>query len=211
MIEEDKVTLTRQRAELVENLTAQLSPEDRVRIQGELSLVNAKIKAFNTTQAAQLKADADRRKVAGLAEAQANAHRAVARAQGKPRSWPSSAPGAPGFGDPINKKPIGLTAPDGDDDGDDDEGQTAAIDGWIDAVLLRNDVDFTRDAHGRVMLTSDPSRPHVPQKFAATIELLVTALYAAARGQELPDLPDPPAPPKDAKTPKAQKPKTKKR
>lgn len=198
---EDKVTLTSHRAELVERLATQLSPEDRVNVQGQLSLVNAKIKTLNTTQAAQLKADADRRKIAGLAEAQANANRAVARAQGKPSSWPSSAPGEPGFGDPINKKSLAEVTP--GDDGDDDPGQTEAIDGWIDAVLLRNDVDFTRDAKGRVALTSDPSRPHVPQKLAATIELLIAGISAAARGQELPDLPKgatpakaKPAPPK---------------
>lgn len=44
MIEqEDKVELTRRRAELVESLATPLSAEDRVRIQGELSVVNAKI------------------------------------------------------------------------------------------------------------------------------------------------------------------------
>jgi hypothetical protein len=75
---EDKVTLARQRAELVDILAAPLPVEERVRIQGELSIVNAKLKALSTTEAARLKAAADRRKVAGLAEAQANAARARA-------------------------------------------------------------------------------------------------------------------------------------
>lgn len=177
---EDKVSLTRTRVELVELLTAQLSPEERVRIQGELSIVNTKIKALNTTSAAQLKAAADRRKIAGLTEAQANAARARAR---------------------IN----GSRAPEHDEPEDDDPGQTAAIDGWIDAVLLRHDVDFSRGATGALMLTSDPSRPHVPQKLAAAIELLATGLYAAARGKEMPDLPSPaPKAPMAAKGPKTK-------
>jgi len=209
--EEDKVTLARTRAELVEQLAGALPAMDRVRIQGELSIINAKIKAINTTAAAQLKAAADRRKVAGLAEAQANAQRAVARAQDKRGSWPSSPPGAPGFGDPINKRSISERAvtpgDDGLDDDDDDPGQTRAIDGWIDAVLLRHDVEFARDARGGLMLTSDPSRPHVPQNLAAAIEVLVTGIYAAARGQELPDLPK--DPPKEGR-PAEQKPKAKK-
>jgi len=93
---------------------------------------------------------------------------------------------------------------------DDDPGQTAAIDGWIDAVLLRHDVDFARSATGALMLTSDPSRPHVPQKLAATIELLVAGIYNAARGQELPDLPS--AAFVEARyVPKAKPKKTKKR
>lgn len=165
---EDKVFLTRKRVELVEILTTPLSTEERVRIQGELSIVNAKIKALNTTSAAQLKAAADLRKVAGLTEAQANAARARAR---------------------IN----GSRAPEHEDD---DPGQTAAIDGWIDAVLMRYDVDFIRSATGTLTLTSPP----VPRKLADAIELLVTGINAAARGQELPDLP--PAATKVTKVPK---------
>lgn len=183
---EDKITLTQRRAELVEILVTPLSAEDRVRIQGELSVINAKIKAINTTTAAQLKAAADRRKVAGLAEAQANAVRARAKVNG------------------------GATVPaEIEDDEDDDPGQTKAIDGWIDAVLLRHDVEFVRDARGRVMLTSDPSRPHVPQNLAAAIELLISGVYAAARGQELPDLP--PVPPIEGRHVSKTKPKPKKR
>lgn len=176
---EDKVFLTRKRVELVEILMMLLSTEERVRIQGELSIVNAKIKALNTTSAAQLKAAADRRKVAGLTEAQANAARARANLKGS---------GAPLY----------VSADEIDDD--DDPGQTAAIDGWIDAVLLRHDVNFSRGATGALKLTSDPSHPHVPQKLAAAIELLATGLYAAARGKELPDLPS--AAPKAPKAPK---------
>lgn len=96
MIREDKVSLAHRRAELVTRLTEILSTEDRVRIQGELSLINAKIKALNTTEAAQLKARADQRKVAGLAQAQANAARAQIRTratlpQDDPRTSPKSA------------------------------------------------------------------------------------------------------------------------
>lgn len=71
MIEESKAELTRKRAELVEILAPSkpLTPEDRVRFQGELSILNAKIKAINTAEAAKLKAAADRRKIAGMAEA----------------------------------------------------------------------------------------------------------------------------------------------
>ena len=189
MIEEDKVSLTRKRVELVESLAKSLPTEERVRIQGEISVLNARLKALNTTSAAQLKAVADRRKAAGLAEAQANATRARANLNGS---------GAPLY----------VSADELDDD-DDDPGQTAAIDGWIDAVLLRHDVDFSRGATGALMLTSDPSRPHVPQKLAAAIELLAAGLYAAARGKELPDLPS--AAPKATKATKDPKAKPKKR
>lgn len=184
-IEEDKVTLTRMRADLVESLATQLSIEDRVRIQGELSIVNTKIKALNTTQAAQLKAEADSRKVAGLAEAQANAHRALARVQNKHGTL---------------HKPVHEAV-----HGDDDPGQTAAIDGWIDAVLLRNDVHFTWARDGaRVLVDDDPKR-------SAVIGILIEGVHAAARGQELPDLPDLPSKSKDPPNSKSQKPKPKKR
>jgi hypothetical protein len=151
---EDKVSLAAKRAELVQILVAPLSTEDRVRIQGELAVINAKIKAINTTTAAQLKAAADRRKVAGLAEAQANAARARAHLNGS------------GNACPIEPE-------------DDDPGQTAAIDGWIDAVLLRHDVEFTRSRTGKLTL---PTAPKI-------LTVLIDGIYAAARGQELPDLP----------------------
>jgi hypothetical protein len=115
MTEENKVTLLRKRAELVEKLATSLAPENRVRIQGELSLINAKIKALNTTSAAQLKAEADRRKIAGLTEAQANA----ARARAKLGSVP-------------------------EDEEDDDPGQTVAIDAWIADVLARGGIKVHR-------------------------------------------------------------------
>jgi hypothetical protein len=184
MIEEDKVTLVQQRASLVESLASQLPAPERVRIQGELSIVNAKIKALNTTQAAQLKAAADRRRIAGMAEAQANATRAASRA--KTKTWPSSAPGEPGFGDPINRRSI-------DEDEDADPGQ-AEIDGWIDAVLLRHDVEFARGHDSKLKLAG-------PSKWTAVLETLITGVYAAAYGQELPELSN--VAPK-AKTPKPQ-------
>jgi hypothetical protein len=181
-VTEDKVSLARKRAELVESLAPhrQLPPEERVCLQGDLSVINAKIKALNTTEAARAKAAADRRKVAGLTEAQANASRAKAK---------------------INGSVLHEDEPE-----DDDPGQTAAIDGWIDAVLLRHDVEFARDAKGRLMVTSDPKRQApMPQNLAAAIELLVTGVYAAARGQELPELPSMPSPPKPSKAPKPKK------
>lgn len=174
---EDKVTLARKRAELIEGLnSAPLSTEDRVRLQGELSITNAKIKALNTISAARLKADADRRKIAGLAEAQANAARASAR---------------------VN----GVLAPEDpqDEDKDNDPGQTAAIDGWIDAVLLRHDVEFTRSRAGKLTLDIAP-------KWANVIGTLIDGVYGAARDQELPDLPTLPS-----AAPKALKAKPKKR
>jgi len=156
---EDKVSLARTRAELVERLAAQLPPAERVHLQGELSIVNAKIKAQNTLEAAQLKAAADRRKVAGLAEAEANAARASARARAQ-----------------------GLPGDDGDGDEDDDPGQTAAIEAWVDAVLLHHDVGFTRSRAGKRTLNVDP-------EWAPVLEALINGVRAAARGQELPDLP----------------------
>lgn len=154
IVPEDKVELSRKRAELVELSLKPLPPEERVRVQGELSVINAKIKALNTLAAAKLKAEADRRKALGLAEARANTARARARIHG--------------------------SVPDESDD--DDPGQTAAIDGWIDAVLLRNDVDFTRSADGSLSIDVAP-------KWAVVIGMLVEGINAAARGGELPDLP----------------------
>lgn len=184
MIIEDKKTLTQQRLTLIESLTVPLAPADRLRIQGELALINAKIKALNTTQAAQLKAAADQRKVAGLAEAQANAGRANARAQAKiHRSSPG--PEIDGRGD-TGADPI---------EDDADPGQTAVIEGWIDAVLLRHDIDFTRDGAGELALK-------VPKKWAGLLEMLLAGITAAARGQELPELPNvpPPAAPRPKKS-----------
>lgn len=186
--EEDKGSLTRRRVELVESLATPLSVEDRVLIQGELRVINAKIKALNTTAAAQLKAAADRRKVAGMIEARANA----ARSQAKPKStstWPSSAPGEPGFGDPINRESIAqreareaarITRP--DDDEDDDPGQTAAIDAWIVAVLKRGGVRARRAIDGNLDLIDAPA------KWVAIVDALCSGIYAAARGQELPEV-----------------------
>ena len=213
-MEEDKVTLTRTRAELIESL-GPASPADRVRIQGELSIINAKIKALNTMEAATNKIAADQRKAAGLAEAQMNAQRAVARAQAKHGTPASSAPRRVGssveasitngrrtFAGPgvLHGGADGGHAfwSDGDD-GDDDPGQTSVIAGWVDAVLLRHDVDFTRNAEGDLFLTSD--RSQLPKNLFDTIDMLIAGLYAAARGDELPDLPA--LPKETSKAPKA--------
>jgi hypothetical protein len=160
---EDKPTLARLRAELVESLAGPLPTEERVRIQGELSVVNAKIKALNTTEAAANKAAADRRKVAGLAEAQANAARARAKVDGV--------------------VPVG-------DVGEDDEPAVpeAEVEGWIDAVLLRHDVDFTRTGEDLVIVG--------PTKWTPVVGALIEGLRAQARRQPLPE---PPAPPSKAK------------
>lgn len=177
--EEDKVSLSRKRAELIEVLAATTLPTELIRIQGELRVINAKIKAINTTAAAQLKAAADRRKVTGLAEFQAH----TARALGKVNS-----------GMPQNNAAPDLEV-------DDDPGQTGVIDGWIDAVLLRNDVEFTRSRAGKITID-------VTSKWTGVISTLIDGIYAAARGQELPDLPSaPPKIPKTTKSPKTATPR----
>lgn len=163
---EDKMSLTKRRVELVESLAGLLPPEERARIQGELSIVNVKIKILNTTEAAQLNAAAKRRKIAGLVEAQANA----ARARGK----------IDGGALPEDAAPS----------------QTEVIDGWIDAVLLRHDVDFVRE-EGELKFGTHPALD--PVKLVQTIAMLANGIYAAARGEELPDLP--PSAPKASKTP----------
>jgi len=172
--EEDKVSLAHKRAELIEALAATTLPTKLIRIQGELRVINAKIKAINTTAAAQLKAAADRRKVVGLTEFQANTTRALGKVSGR--------------------MPQDNAVP--DLEVDDDPGQTGAIDGWIDAVLIRNDVEFTRSRAGKITID-------VTSKWTGVISTLIDGIYAAARGQELPDLP--------AIAPKAQRPKPKKR
>ena len=172
---DDKVALTLKRAELIDSLKPTLSPEERVRVQGELSLVNARIKAINTISAAQAKAIADRKRVSGLAQANANAARARANAGLVHHYRDDIACLACG-----TDFTVGCIAWSADDD--DDPGQTSAIDSWIDAVLLRNDVDFTRTPAGDLSLDVAP-------KWAAVIGTLVDGVYAAARGQELPDLP----------------------
>jgi hypothetical protein len=166
MSEEDKAALTCRRAELVTSLAGTLAVEDRVRIQEELSVINAKIKGLNTTQAAQLKATANQRKIMGLAEAQANAARATAK--------------------------ITTGAADGSEDEDEDP---SAIDAWIDAVLLRHDVDFTRSRAGKISFKNAPEEVEV-------LEVLIAGLYAASRGQELPELPSEAPKPKKASKPK---------
>lgn len=173
MIKEDKISLTHRRAELVAVLAGPLPPEDRVRIQGELSVINAKIKALNTTQHAQLKALADQRKAAGLAEAQANAARAQTRAHG-----------------------LLQTRSEESNDGPD---QTSAIDAWIDAVLLRHDIEFTRSSTGKITFGCSPDSPD----WAPVLEILFAGIAALARGQELPELPS--AAPRAKKTAKPKK------
>jgi hypothetical protein len=172
MIREDKVSLAHRRAELVTRLTEILSTEDRVRIQGELSLINAKIKALNTTEAAQLKARADQRKVAGLAEAQVNAARAQIRTH---TVLPQDEP---------------------EESNDENLGQTATIEAWIDGVLLRHDVHFTRSEAGKI-------RFDVSTEKIALLEVLIAGIYAAAQDQELPEMPS--EVPKVKKTAKSKK------
>ena len=156
---EDKVGLARKRAELIESLSTPLAIEDRVRVQGELSVINAKIKALNTTLAAQLKAMADQRKVTGLAESQANAARARVKTE------------------------LSRDVP---------EDSRSVIDAWIDGVLLRHDVDFTRSRAGKISLD-------VPSWWAKVLEVLIAGVYAGALGQPLPELPSESPPPKPKK------------
>ncbi len=163
----DKVTLARKRAELVALIAGPLPGEDRIRIQCDLAVVNAQIKALNTTEAAQLKAAADRRKAAGMIEAQANAARARARAT---------------------------------DDGpviEDDPSQTAAIDTWIAAVLVRGGVKVGRAKDGALNLFD------VPMKWALLVDALSAGIHAAARGEELPEIAA--EEPKAVRMPKAKK------
>jgi hypothetical protein len=130
--EEDKVTLARRRAELVESLATPLPIEERARVQGELTVVNAKIKALNTTEAARNKAAADRRRAAGLAEAQANAARARAK--------------------------IDVPPPE-DVEEDDDPGQTQAINEWIVTVLHRGGVKTRHpSSDGPLLLVDVPAK-----------------------------------------------------
>jgi hypothetical protein len=121
MTEEDKGSLARKRVELIESLNSPLSTADRVRLQGELSITNAQIKALNTTEAARLKAAADRRKAAGLVEAQANAARARANT---------------GLYDATPR------------DEDNDSARTAAIDDWIGIVLGDSGIKVKRTRTG---------------------------------------------------------------
>ena len=202
---ENKVTLSRTRAELVGKLNAPgLPPDKRMLIQGELSLVNAKIKALNTTEAARLKAKADRKRVAGIAEAQANTARARTNGGFQHHYRDDLACPACGTDSSVGcfanvAKAITNDRFTGAGTEDDDPGQTAAIDAWIDAVLLRNDVTFARTRAGKLSIHE--------AKFSPVIEMLIRGVYAAARGQELPDLP-PTVPKADVKAPKT--PRTKK-
>src|SRR4029077_5874946 len=169
--QEDKVSLTHQRAELITHLAGELPPEVRFDIQGKLSIINAKLKALNTMQAAQLKTAADQRRIAGRAEAQANAARARNRIQGEPGP------------DESEESPKNLDQP-------------ATIDAWIDAVLLRHDIDFTRSLAGEI--TFDP-----PLEQAGILKILIAGIYAIAQGRELPEVPS--TPPRSKKAPKPKK------
>lgn len=143
------------RAELITQLAGKLSVEDRVRVQGELSVVNAQIKALNTMRAARLKAAADRRRATGVAEAQTNAARARARLH---------EPGA-----------ASELAPD-------DPTKTAAIDAWIIAVLRRGGLKVSRARDGNLDILDAPA------KWVGITEALCDGIYAAARGEELPEV-----------------------
>lgn len=159
MDHENKETLTLQRAQLITHLAGPLPVEDRVRLQGALSIINAKIKALNTLQAAQLKVVADQRRAAGRAEARANAARALAKPHGGPLPTATAA---------------------SEEDGD--SNPSDAIDAWIDSVLLRHDVPFTRSPANKLVLEA-------PQKWQDLLEMLITGLYAASHDQALPELP----------------------
>lgn len=170
-VQENKVSLSHQRAELITHLTRALSPEVRIDIQGKLSVINAKLKALNTMQAAQLKTLADQRRIAGRAEAQANAARTGARIHD-------------------------VSEPDAANESDEDLDPAATLDAWIDAVLLRHDVDFTRSPTGEI--TFSP-----PLEQVTVLKILVAGIYALSRGEELPELPS--AVPRPKKASKSKK------
>ena len=175
MINEDKVELSRKRAELVENLTTPLALEERVRIQGELSVINARIKAMNTTAAARLKAAADRRKVAGMAEAQSNAARARANVDLQHHYRDDLACPACGTDSSAGCIANGAAS-------DDDPAQRAAIDAWIARVLQRGGVKVRRARDGALDLLDAPA------KWVALVDALCAGIHAAARGEELPEI-----------------------
>lgn len=125
---DSKATLARKRVELVEALATPQSPELRALTQGQLSAINAQLKAINKAEAAQLKAAADRRKSAGLAEAKSNATRASRKLGG-----------------------LDVVA-------DEDPAQTAAIDAWIVAVLRRGGVKVSLASDGNLDIVDAPTK-----------------------------------------------------
>ena len=164
---EDKITLTCLRAELITKLTGALSPIERSRVQENLSIVNTKIKALNTIEAAQLKATADRRKAAGLAEAQANA----SRSRGHLRA-------------PLSLAEVTAEIIKIDEEGD--PALAIMIDNWIIAVLRRGGL--------KVQLASDGNLDilDVPAKWVRIIDALGAGIHAAARGEPLPEVTEAP-------------------
>jgi len=64
-------------------------------------------------------------------------------------------------------------------------------------VLLRHDITFSRTRAGGLAIHENEDDTRV-----SAIKLLVDGVYAAARGQELPELGE--APPKAAKSPKVK-------
>ena len=180
---EDKVTLAKKRAELIQKLATPLLPEDRARLQGELSVVNAQIKALNTTEAARLKAAADRKRAAGLAEAQANTAKARANA----------GDAVAGSGDAVAGSGDAVAGSYNDDDDDDDPAQTKAIDAWIVTVLRRGGVKVHRASDGNLDILDAPA------KWVAIVDALSVGIHAAARGEELPEVTAAPKEPKGRK------------
>ncbi len=169
----DKVSLARRRAELVAIIAGPLSVDKRAQLQGALSIVNAKIKALNTIEAARNKAAADRKRAAGIAEAQANAVRARARL--------GLAETANGKTDPVRDLHGGDLVDDLDD-ALDDGAQVAAIDAWIVAVLQRGGVKVHFASDGNLDLVDAPA------KWVNVVNALCSGIHAAARGEELPEV-----------------------
>jgi len=179
---EDKTTLAKRRAELVALLATPMSPGERASCQSELSVINATIKALNTTEAAQLKAAADRRKAAGLAEFHANLTRSQATA-----------------GEVAVPEMRKLE--------DDDPAQANAIDRWFIEVLGDSGIAACRQSGSGTGISYGGD---IPLKWRAVLNRLHQGLHALARGAELPDANETPnvrtlPPPKTSRSKKAAK------
>lgn len=75
-----KAELTAQRADLIRRLSTKITPSERNAINETLSAIKAQLKTLNIAEAAELKARADEKKRAGLAQQAADTARAVERA-----------------------------------------------------------------------------------------------------------------------------------
>lgn len=181
-MKDDKIALTTERAKLIEQLARPaLPPIDRVRLQGELSVINARIKALNTTSAARDKAAADRKRAAGMAEAQANAARARANV---------GLEDDPGLASIIDAWFLHVLAM-----------------GGMRAGIGDLPVAPTQLA---IYLQDDPHMAASPTKIFGILNALRDGIHAACRGEELPEI-EPMPEERRANIERAAKPAAKKR